>query len=81
MTDKNKAVFIRHKMSTTPEILEDLWCRREIAIHFENNRSTNPDDYEKKAAKNALKRLHKYCNIGVVVGAVYRKIRPVDILV
>jgi len=81
MTDKNKAVFIRHKLRTTPEILEDLWRRREIAIHFEDNFSTNPDDYEKEAAKSALKRLHKYCNMGVVVGAVYRKIRPVDILV
>ncbi|OGO61357.1 MAG: hypothetical protein A2032_00285 [Chloroflexi bacterium RBG_19FT_COMBO_49_13] len=81
MTDTNKAVFIRHKMSTTPEILEDLWRRREIAIHYENKCSTNPDDYREKAAKNALKRLHAYCNMGVVVGAVYREIRPADILV
>ena len=81
MTVIDKAVFIRHKMSTTPEILEDLWRRREIAIHFENKRSTNPDDYKKKAAKNALNRLISYCNKGVVVGAVYREIRPAQILV
>jgi hypothetical protein len=77
----NKAVFIRHKMRTTTEILEDLWDKRQIAIHYEDKLSINPDDYEKAAAKNALKRLHKYCNMGVVVGAVYRKIRPVDMLV
>jgi hypothetical protein len=76
-----KAVFIRHKISTTPEILEDLWQRREIAIHFENIRSTNPDDYKDNAAKNALKRLHTYCNQGAVVGAVYRQIRPTQIMV
>lgn len=77
----NKAVFIRHKISSTPEILEKLWERRQIAIHYENNRSTNPDDYRDPAAKNALKRLHKYCDQGAVVGAIYRQIRPAHLLV
>ena len=80
-TQINKAVFIRHKISSTPEILEKLWERRQIAIHYENNRSTNPDDYKDPAAKNALKRLHKYCDQGAVVGAIYRQIRPAHILV
>jgi hypothetical protein len=73
-TEINKAVFIRHKISSTPEILEKLWDKRVIAIHYENIRSTNPDDYEDPAAKHALNRLHTYCNQGAVVGAIYRQV-------
>ena len=80
-TEIYKAVFIRHKMSSTTEILEKLWNKRVIAIHYENIRSTNPDDYEDPAAKHALNRLHTYCNQGAVVGAIYRQIRPAQILV
>jgi len=80
-TQITKAIFIRHNMSSTREILVELWQNRQIAIHYEDIESTNPDDYKKKAARQAIKRLNEYCAEGVVVGAVYRKIRKAEMLV
>lgn len=74
-----QTVFIRHKLGTTPDILEDLWSKRQIAIHYENKRSTDPNDYE-NPGKNALKRLWKYCDQGAIVGATFRKIRPAQMI-
>ncbi len=75
-----KAVFIRHKQFATSEILQDLWNRREIALHYADIRSTNPDDYE-HAGKVALLRLHGYCQAGAIVAASYRQVVPGIILV
>lgn len=75
-----QAVFIRHKLSSTVEILEDLWSKRKIAVHYANVRSTNPKDYD-KAGKNALNRLWKYCDEGAIVGATFRKIKPTKMIV
>jgi hypothetical protein len=75
-----QAVYIRHNMASTPEILEDLWANRQIAIHYEDLRSINPDDY-KARGKNALRRLHRYCESGVMVGVACRRIRKASMLV
>ena len=74
------AIFIRHNMSCTNGILEYLWSKRLIAIHFENNPSTIPEDYN-SAGEKALKRLLKYCKSGAIVGADFKSIRPTSMLV
>jgi hypothetical protein len=74
-------VFIRHKPRSTPDyILEDLWSKRLIAVHYADIRSTKPEDYD-KAGKEALKRLWKYCESGAVVGATFISIKPASMLV
>jgi hypothetical protein len=64
-----KALFIRHKIGSTPEILNTLIERGLIAIHFEDKKSTDPDDYKTPAARKALRRLWNYCKLGAIVGA------------
>lgn len=75
-----RAIFIRHKLGSTPAILEDLWSKRRIAVRYANIRSANPDDYE-NPGRNALKRLWKYCDSSAIVGATFRKIRPTQMVV
>ncbi|MBW8009910.1 MAG: hypothetical protein FVQ83_01535 [Chloroflexi bacterium] len=75
-----KAIFIRHKLANTPEIIKDLWDKRLIAVHFGNIASTNPNDFE-GPGKKALKRLWKYCESGVIVGASYRDFSKAKMLV
>jgi hypothetical protein len=74
------AIYIRHNFSPY-EILEDLWQRRLIAVRYENIPSTNPEDYEKKSDKDAIRRFNRYGEEGVMVGAAYRAIRPSEMLV
>jgi hypothetical protein len=75
-----QAVFIRHKLASSPDILEDLWANRLIAVHYANIASTEPGDYE-QAGRRALTRLWRYCESGAVVGATYRAIRPAEMMV
>jgi hypothetical protein len=75
-----QSVFIRHKLSSTPEILEDLWSKRLIAIHYANISSTKPEDY-KKAGKASLEKLWRYCETGAIVGATYTSLKPASMLV
>ena len=75
-----QTVFIRHNLNSKPETLKHLWDERLVAIHFENFRSTNPDDYG-SSGKRALKRLWKYCDSGAIVGASFRTIKPNQMLV
>jgi hypothetical protein len=74
------AIFIRHNMSSTPEILNELWSKRLIAVHFKDNWSTKPEDYD-GAGKKALSRLWRYCESGAIVGADFKSIRPTSMLV
>lgn len=80
--DENQmdAIFIRHKLETKPEILEDLWDKRLIAVHYGNIESTNPNDFEGQG-KKTLKRLWKYCDTGVLAAATYREINKTEMLV
>lgn len=75
-----QAVFIRHKLTSSPDILEDLWASRLIAVHYASIPSTEPADYE-QAGRRALTRLWKYCESGAVVGATYRAIRPDEMMI
>lgn len=75
------AVFVRHKMGdSTPEILNELWSKKLIAIHFGNNWSIEPKDYD-SAGKKALTTLGKCCEFGAYVGADFREICPKTMLV
>jgi len=75
-----QTVFVRHNCSSTQHVLEQLWKRRLIALHYENKLSTNPADYGPKG-RNALKRLWKYCTSGAIVGADYRRLGRAAMLV
>jgi len=75
MKIKKDVIFIRHKLGATNEDLEKLWNSNLIAIHFSNN-GKNPDKYNDKTARNALKRMIKYGNKGVLVVADYSKLYP-----
>jgi len=73
------AIFIRHKLSTTPEILETLWSENLIAVHYLNSESTDPDYYRgqgEKTGAEVLARLHSCVKTGAAVAASYRSIRP-----
>lgn len=70
-----QSVFIRHNLSSTDDILKDLWSKHLIAVHYADIWSTKPEDYD-KAGKDALRRLWKYCETGAVVGATFSKIKP-----
>ena len=74
------AIYIRHNFSPD-EILKDLWQRRLIAVRYDDIPSTNPEDYTKKAGKDALRRMHRYREKGVMVGAVFRSVRPSEMLI
>jgi hypothetical protein len=75
-------VFIRHKMDSTPVVLEELWDRRFIALHYDDINSANPDDYvNDRSARQSLSRLWSYCKTGAIVGADFRRIRPTKMLI
>lgn len=76
------AVFVRHKMKSKPEILNELWSKRLIAVHFRDERSTDPQNYG-SAGKKALTKLWGYCESGAIVGADFREreIHDKDMLV
>lgn len=75
-----KAIFIRHKLTSTPEILKEWWDKRIVALHYEDIPSTDPEDY-KSQGKKALRRLWKYCATGAIVGATYRDLKPSEMLI
>lgn len=75
-----QSVFIRHNCSSTPQILRQLWERRLIALHYDDDFSTNPADYY-PAGRKALERLWGYCNGGAIVGADYRRLDGSKMLV
>jgi hypothetical protein len=64
-------IFVRHKISSTPNILQQLWNSRLIALHYQDILSTNPDDYTEKSARNSITRMQRFCRDGGYVGAVY----------
>ena len=68
-----KAAFTRLKCSSTPKVLEELWTRRLIALHYKNICSVDPADYGPSGAKT-LQRLIDYCAEGRIVGADFRKL-------
>lgn len=76
-----KAIFIRNKLGCSDTMLNHLWEKRLIAIHFEDIFSTDPKDYHKSSAIKAIKKLNNYCKDGVIVGSTYPKIHPDTILV
>ncbi len=73
-----RAAFSRHKLA--PSALQELWADRHIAIHYLDIPSIDPNDYQGEG-KNALKRLLRYCESGVIVGATYRSIKPAEMLI
>lgn len=72
-------IFIRHKLSTMPEILETLWREDLIAVHYIDDDSTDPEHYRakgEKTAANVLSRLHSCLQTGAIVAASYRELKP-----
>ncbi len=72
-------IFIRHKLSTTPAILDTLWREDLIAIHYIDDDSTDPEHYRAKGettAANVLSRLHACLQTGAIVAASYRELKP-----
>jgi len=72
-------IFIRHKLSTTPEILATLWNEDLIAVHYIDDDSTDPEHYRAKGETTAaavLSRLHSCLKTGSIVAASYREIKP-----
>ena len=72
-------IFIRHKLSTTPEILETLWREDLIAVHYIDDDSTDPEHYRAKGettAASVLSRLHACLKTGAIVAASYRELKP-----
>lgn len=64
-------IFVRHKISSTPNLLQQLWDSRLIALHYQDILSTNPDDYTEKSARDSIMRMQRFCKEGGYVGAVY----------
>jgi len=77
--EKPVVVFVRHKFA--PDIVRCLWDRQQIALQYQNIPSATPDDYEKKTAYEAIKRLRGFCEQGVIVAASYRAYEPAKLLI
>jgi hypothetical protein len=75
-----KSVFVRHNCSSTMHVLQQLWDRRLIALHYQDHLSTDPHDYD-SAGRQALTRLWSYCETGAIVGADYRRLNGGAMLV
>lgn len=75
-----KAIYIRHNCSSTNTILQELWDRRLVALHYHDDFSTNPDDYSQQGQK-ALSKMWSYCESGAIVGADFRKLTTSKMLV
>lgn len=75
-----QTVFVRHNCASTPGILKALWERRLIALHYHDDFSTKPSDYN-DAGRKALTRLWHYCQSGAIVGADFRKLTVAKMLV
>lgn len=61
--------YIRHKLGYD-DLNKELLEKRQIAIMFENKKSTNPEDYG-RSGKSALKLLNKFCEEGAIIAADY----------
>lgn len=61
-----KTYFIRHAMSCDmgAELRDSLWKQRMIAVHYEDKRSWEPDDYDASAAKKSLRILNEIADEG-----------------
>lgn len=75
-----KAAFIRIKCSSTPEVLQQLWDKRLVVLHYGDSPSLDPNDYD-ESGKKSLTRLHNYCEEGRIVGADFRELRRDKMLV
>jgi len=55
-----QTIFVRHNLSHTPKMLQTLWDRRLIALHYDDITSTDPKDYSSSGQK-ALTTLWRLC--------------------
>lgn len=81
---EKKTVFIRHNLGGDPkkkDILKKMWDDKVIVLDYEAKASSNPDDYEQKNSRKAIRRLNEYCNAGVIVGADFRQLYSHKMLV
>jgi hypothetical protein len=62
-------------MSSTEEILRELWDLGLIALHYQDIDSVDPEDFP-PPGRHALSRLWDYCEEGVIACATYRRIQP-----
>lgn len=71
--DELDVVFFRHKFSGTRprEDVRKLWEDQKVGLHWAENRSTDPSDYERSTAQDEIERLNKYGEKGVIVAAYY----------
>lgn len=69
--DELTKVFFRHKTAGTEEEINQLWENRKVALHWGQNNSTNPEDYENSTAQNEIRRLSEYGEEGMIVAAYY----------
>lgn len=75
-----RSVFVRHNCDSTPDVLNQLWDERLIALHYNNSHSVKPADYY-PAGRKALDRLWQYCESGAIVGADFRRFNGAQMLV
>lgn len=77
--ENRKVVFVRHNFDE--EIVQKLWEEKQIALRFRDIPSIYPEDYVRKFAQHAIRRLREYCREGVIVGASYRSYQPTKLRV
>lgn len=73
-------IYVRHNISSTKEILKNLWEERLIALHYQDIESLDPKDYESPGRKG-LTRLFRFCKTGAICGANYRELYPSKLLI
>lgn len=74
--------FIRHYLTCTAEILEELYQKRIIAIHYDNIPSLDSNEYkESSGAKTSFTRLEEFCQDGALIAADYQLIHPGKLII
>ena len=77
-------VFIRHKFSTSNSIIDELWDKKVIGVHYENIDSFNSEDYKnlKESTRKTLKSIFDLMELiqekGALVAADYKNVTNKD---
>lgn len=71
--------FARHKGGINEPVAEYLWDNHLIALHWGDNASADPDDYD--SGSNEIQYLNEFASEGRIVGSSYRRIITSEMLV
>lgn len=80
MYEEYETGFARHKGGITTAVSRYLWKNNQVAIHWDDLPSADPDDYDGRGSTE-ISTLNDFAKNGRIVGASYRRVTKTEMLV